>query len=80
MFNKENKVNQKKYKDMLMSIASLSRLSSDSSIPYLGYREVENMYCKAFDAENISRVDCSADAAKNGIGVGIKTFIEGNGI
>lgn len=79
MFNKESKLNQKKYKDMLTAMASLSRLSSESSIPYLGYREVENIYCKAFDADNISRVDCSADAAKNGIGVGVKTFIEGNG-
>ncbi|WP_061313255.1 restriction endonuclease PLD domain-containing protein [Clostridium botulinum] len=79
MLKLANKINKIKYKNMLTAMATLSKLSSESSIPYLGYREVENIYCKAFDAENISRVDCSADAAKNGVGVGIKTFIEGNG-
>ncbi|MBN1072079.1 NgoFVII family restriction endonuclease [Clostridium botulinum] len=79
MLKLANKINKIKYKNMLTAMATLSKLSSESSIPYLGYREVENIYCKAFDAENISRVDCSADAAKNGIGIGIKTFIEGNG-
>ncbi|MEF9951770.1 MAG: NgoFVII family restriction endonuclease [Clostridium sp.] len=63
----------------LRAMASLSKLSSESNIPYLGYREVENIFCKAFNAENLSRGDCSADAAKNKIGIGIKTFIEGNG-
>ncbi|MDU1032736.1 hypothetical protein [Clostridium sp.] len=68
-----------KYKDMLKAIATLSRLSSDSSVPYLGYREVENIYCKALDAKNISRSDCSADAIYNRTGVGIKTFVENTG-
>ena len=63
-----------KYKDMLKAIATLSRLSSDSSVPYLGYREVENIYCKALDAKNISRSDCSADAIYNRTGVGIKHY------
>ena len=33
----------------------------------------------AFEAENLSRSDCSADASKNKIGIGIKTFLNGNG-
>lgn len=67
-----------KYKSMIQAMASLSRLSSESSVPYLGYREVENIYCRAFNAKNVSRVDCSVDAVYRGIGIGIKTFLEGN--
>ena len=69
----------KKYSDMLRAVASLSKLSSESSTPYLGYRQAENIYCLVFNADNISRVDCSADASLNGIGIGIKTFLENNG-
>ena len=68
-----------KYEELLKSMAMLSRLSSESLIPYLGYREVENIFCLTFDAVNLSRSDCSADAMKDGIGYGIKTFLEGNG-
>lgn len=68
-----------KYEELLKAMAMLSRLSSESLIPYLGYREVENIFCLTFDAVNLSRSDCSADAMKDGIGYGIKTFLEGNG-
>jgi len=64
---------------MLYAVGAMSRLSSESSIPYLGYREVENIFCLAFGAENLSRSDCSADASKDRIGIGIKTFLNGNG-
>lgn len=57
----------------------LSRLSSESIVPYIGYREAENILCMAFDAQNLSRSDCSADASKDGIGIGVKTFLNGNG-
>ena len=76
---KESGNTKERYINMLKVMASLSRLSSESSVPYLGYREVENIFCKVFGAENLSRSDCSADASKNGIGIGIKTFLEGNG-
>lgn len=76
---KESGNTKERYINMLKAMASLSRLSSESSVPYLGYREVENIFCKVFGAENLSRSDCSADASKNGIGIGIKTFLEGNG-
>jgi len=64
------------YKKMLGAIGSLSRLFSESDSPFIQYRVAENLFCKAFDAENRSRTDCSADASKNGIGFGIKTFLE----
>ena len=39
----------------------------------------ENLFCKAFDARNLSRGDISADASKAMIGFGIKTFLHKNG-
>jgi hypothetical protein len=77
--NLQNRVSQEKYKKMLKATAALSGLFSESDAPYLAYRAVENVFCKAFDADNLSRSDCSADAAKNGTGIGIKTFLNGNG-
>lgn len=57
-------------------MSALSRLFSDSDKPYLGYRIVENLFCKCFNAENLSR-SCIAIDAKMGIeGVGIKTFVD----
>ena len=75
----QKKPNQNNYRDTLKAMATLSKLSSESSVPYLGYREVENIFCMSFAAENLSRSDCSADARKDRIGVGIKTFLNGNG-
>jgi hypothetical protein len=45
----------------------------------LYYRAAENIFCKAFEADNLSRSDCSADASKNSIGIGLKTFLNNNG-
>ncbi len=67
------------YERLLKSVASLSGLFSENPEPYLAYRATENLFCKAFDAENLSRSDASADASKDGIGFGLKTFLEGNG-
>lgn len=67
------------YREMLKVVGSLSRLFSGSSEPYIQYRVAENLFCKAFNAENLSRTDCSADASKNRLGIGIKTFLEKNG-
>jgi hypothetical protein len=67
------------YKRLLNSIGSLSSLFSEAPEPYLASRVTENIFCKAFVAENLSRSDVSADASKDRLGFGIKTFIEGNG-
>lgn len=64
---------------MLATIGSLSRLFSESNEPYIAYRVAENLFCKAFDAKNLSRTDCSADASKMNLGIGVKTFLEKNG-
>lgn len=80
MFFDIQKVEQQKhYCELLKSIGALSKLFSDNEAPYIGYREAENMFCLAFDAENLSRSDVSADAAKDSIGIGMKTFLNSNG-
>lgn len=66
------------YKKMLAAVGSLSRLFSESDNPFIQYRVAENLFCKAFGADNLSRTDCSADASKDKIGFGIKTFLENN--
>jgi hypothetical protein len=70
---------QRYYERLLNAVGSLSRLFSEAPEPYLASRATENLFCKAFEAENLSRSDASADASKNRIGFGIKTFLEGNG-
>ena len=67
------------YKRLLKAIGSLSNLFSENPEPYIDDRIAENLFCKAFDAKNLSRSDASADASKNRVGLGIKTFLEGNG-
>ncbi len=62
----------------LQLIGALSNLFSENSVPMLNYRVSENIYCKNFSAENLSRSDVSADAKLRTYGVGIKTFIENN--
>ncbi|MBU1198223.1 MAG: NgoFVII family restriction endonuclease [Nanoarchaeota archaeon] len=69
----------KYYKHMLNIIGSLTGLFSESNVPYLNYRVTENLFCKAFSAKNLSRSDVSADASIKDVGIGIKTFINGNG-
>ena len=75
----QNDDSRKKYFELLKTICSISRLFSDSNVPYLYYRVAENIFCKAFDADNLSRSDCSADARKDNIGIGLKTFLNNNG-
>ncbi|MDO8676442.1 MAG: NgoFVII family restriction endonuclease [Candidatus Azambacteria bacterium] len=76
---RQEKTNIDYYAKMLKTIGSLSRLFSESNEPYIQYRIVENLFCKSFKADNLSRTDCSADASKDKQGVGIKTFLEKNG-
>jgi hypothetical protein len=67
------------YKRLLGIIGSLSRLFSDGNNPHVDSRVAENLFCKAFSADNVSRTDLSADAKKGGYGIGIKTFLHNNG-
>lgn len=66
------------YKSNLKMIGSLSLLFSESDDPWLDYRVPENLYCGSFGAENFARSCLTADAKLKNIGIGIKTFTEGN--
>ncbi|MFM9026887.1 MAG: restriction endonuclease [Bacteroidota bacterium] len=59
---------------LLSAVSKLSCLFSESAIPLIHYRAVENIFCKCFNAENLSRSDIAFDAKYGSIGVGIKTF------
>ena len=66
--------NNTEYFQLLELMARLSNLYSDSQIPFLHYRVTENLFCKYYNADNLSRTDTAYDAKKEGFGVGIKTF------
>ncbi|MCR4650621.1 MAG: hypothetical protein K5662_02585 [Lachnospiraceae bacterium] len=66
---------QRNYKNMLKIIGNLTLLFSESNCPYLPYRCHENIFCKYFEAINMGRLDCSADAKKDRIGIGLKTWM-----
>lgn len=67
------------YLELLKIMTSLSGLFSDNKVPYLYYRNAENLFCYALNAKNLSRDDSAFDALLeiNGIktGIGLKTFI-----
>lgn len=67
--------NEGKYLKLLASISKLSGLFSESLTPLINYRVVENIFCKSFEAKNLSRSDTAFDANYKSIGVGLKTFI-----
>jgi len=79
MEKKNSNSEQNYYKKILQILGSLTNLFSESKVPYLNYRITENLYCKSFSATNLSRSDVSADASLNKVGIGIKTFVNGNG-
>jgi hypothetical protein len=67
----ENKGN---YLKLLSAVSKLSGLFSESAIPFINYRVAENIFCRSFDAGNLSRSDTAFDANYNSIGIGLKTF------
>lgn len=67
--------NQGSYITLLSVLSKLSGLFSESAIPYLDYRVVENIFCRSFNANNLSRSDTAFDAEYNTFGVGLKTFL-----
>ena len=77
-FYMDNTTDEEKryYEQLLQVTGSLSKLFSENTKPYLASRLTENLFCRCLRAENLSRRDITADAKKNGIGIGIKTWIE----
>ena len=79
MFFQDQKSKYKlEYENFLKIAGCLSNLFSESTTPYLYYRIAERVFCRAFEAEDLSRSDVSADAKKGALGIGLKTFIAGN--
>jgi len=77
-FNNQTEKQRREYQDFLKIAGCLSNMFSDSEIPYLYYRVAEKVFCRAFEAEDLSRSDVSADAKKELLGIGLKTFLKGN--
>lgn len=65
------------YLKLLSAVSKLSGLFSESSVPFINYRVAENIFCRSFDAGNLSRSDTAFDANYNSVGVGLKTFVCG---
>ncbi len=63
------------YLKLLSAVSKLSGLFSESSVPFINYRVAENIFCRSFDAGNLSRSDTAFDAKYNSIGIGLKTFV-----
>ena len=66
--------NNSQYFEMLRLLASLSKLFSESTTPYLDYRVTENLFCKYYSAINDARSCTAYDARLGKLGIGIKTF------
>ncbi len=69
---------KQRYTNMLVTIGSFSKLFSENERPYLASRVTENVFCRYLNAENLSRSDITADAKKDKVGIGIKTWIGSN--
>lgn len=78
-FYKQLNLQQERYIELLQVTGALSNLFAESKTPFLYYRAMENIFCKSFDADNLSRSDVSVDAGKGKVGIGLKTFLHQNG-
>lgn len=67
--------NNGNYLKLLSAVSKLSGLFSESAVPFINYRVAENIFCRSFNAENLSRSDAAFDARINSLGVGLKTFM-----
>tara|TARA_R110001606_G_scaffold174234_1_gene320882 strand:+ start:2052 stop:3191 length:1140 start_codon:yes stop_codon:yes gene_type:complete len=67
--------NDGNYLKLLSAVSKISGLFSESAVPFINYRVAENIFCRSFEANNLSRSDTAFDADFNSIGVGLKTFI-----
>lgn len=77
-FTNQTDQHKDNYEEYLKTVGSLSNLFSDSTTPYLYYRLAEKVFCRAFEADDLSRSDVAIDAKKGLLGIGLKTFLLGN--
>lgn len=64
-YDNQDEEQKQLYIKTLQVTCSLLNLFSDSVNPFLYYRAMENIFCKAFNAKNYSRSDISIDLGKN---------------
>lgn len=76
VFDSADEQSRSAYEEYLKAISSLSVLFSESNTPYIDYRIVENLFCRCFNAENLSRSCIAVDARIGSHGIGIKTFVD----
>lgn len=67
--------NNGNYLKLLSAVSKLSGLFSESAVPFINYRIAENIFCRSFEAGNLSRSDTAFDANYNSVGIGLKTFV-----
>tara|TARA_R110002126_G_scaffold291336_1_gene451728 strand:+ start:1438 stop:2565 length:1128 start_codon:yes stop_codon:yes gene_type:complete len=67
--------NDGNYLKLLSAVSKISGLFSESAVPFINYRVAENIFCRSFEADNLSRSDTAFDADFNSVGIGLKTFI-----
>ncbi|MGY0407424.1 MAG: hypothetical protein ACWIPJ_03570 [Polaribacter sp.] len=60
--------NEGNYLNLLSAVSKISGLFSESAVPFINYRVAENIFCRSFEANNLSRSDTAFDAAFNSIG------------
>ncbi|ALU75142.1 restriction endonuclease [Tenacibaculum dicentrarchi] len=70
--------NKGDYLNLLSAVSKLSGLFSESAVPLINYRVAENIFCRSFNANNLSRSDTAFDANLNSVGIGLKTFTSKN--
>ncbi|MBQ9291851.1 MAG: restriction endonuclease [Campylobacter sp.] len=73
-FAEQDLKENRNYIKLLEIMCNLSKIYSDSDIPFIYYRAHENLFCRCFGANNISRSDTAYDAKINTCGIGLKTF------
>ena len=74
-YTTQNEKEIERYQSYLQTVGALSSLFSDSPVPYLYYRVAERIFCRSFNALDLSRSDVSADAKKNDLGIGLKHIV-----
>ena len=77
VFDEADSSKKENYIRHLVAHCALSLIHSNSTKPFLEYREAENIFCECFEAKNVSRSDIAVDAILDNLGIGIKTFVEG---
>ena len=79
----QSQIDYEKYVALLQAVASMSRLFSDNTVPYVHSRFVERLFIQATGAKDLSRLDKSFDAVAGKLTLSVdstianKTYVDG---